>query len=215
MPERGIILKPWEVRGLLDGRKTMLLRVVNPQPLGTLSSIKLCGTQEKWRAQYGWQTADGKRYEWRCPFGSPGDVLWCKESYKPQCGQTGDGRPAGRYILDGEWLYGKPLDRHPGHYLVRGHTVPSTHCPRWACRLFRTTQAVRVLRVQELSDEDAIALGITGDGGQWATGCKGDAAYKSTPRLAFMYRFNEDNPKYPSDTNSWCWLGTTEAKNDG
>lgn len=92
-----------------------------------------------------------------------GDVLWVRESYNPQCGQTGDGRPAGRYLADGEWLYGGPADSHPGTYLARGRSVPSRYMPKWACRLRLEVLNVRVERVQDIGEEDATAEGCVAD----------------------------------------------------
>lgn len=44
-----------------------------------------------------------------------------------------------------------------------GHWRPSIHMPAWAARLYRRIAAVKVERVQEISEEDAEAEGYNGD----------------------------------------------------
>lgn len=47
-----------------------------------------------------------------------------------------------------------------GYALEWGKTRPSIFLPRWASRIERTISAVRVERLGDISDEDAIAEGL-------------------------------------------------------
>lgn len=75
-----------------------------------------------------------------CPYGAAGDLLWVREAFyrSPLTGEI-------RYRADGE---------------VRGwRPCPSIHLPRSVSRLTLRVSEVRVERVQEISEEDAIAEG--------------------------------------------------------
>ena len=104
-----------------------------------------------------------------CPYGKVGDKLWVRESWMPdppiddtwastQWAGCRDGKIAGvperfrhprfcNYAAD--WLHGQ----------VRW--TPSIHMPRWASRITLTLTEVRVQRLQDISEADAIAEGVT------------------------------------------------------
>jgi hypothetical protein len=85
-----------------------------------------------------------------CPYGKPGDRLWVRETFSyrrlPDIGEGtriwywADGQP-----IEGDWSKPKP----------------SIHMPRWASRLTLEVTAIRVQRLQDITDEDAIAEGFT------------------------------------------------------
>lgn len=112
-----------------------------------------------------------------CPYGQPGDRLWVKEAFRLTSAFDGDSpaRVAERcldagysapwapiqYEADGarrDWMHvGTPP--HAGPPRV-GKTRVSIHMPRWASRITLEITEVRVQRLQEISEEDAIAEGI-------------------------------------------------------
>ena len=142
------------VRAILDGRKTQTRRVVKPQP------------QLSWPC-LGPEFSVGGR-DFRCPYGAPGDRLWVREAWRPvmetwrsyvEYGAGGEGAVPGREALE---KMKRVALRFPGArkdvHSEAWH--PSIHMPRWASRITLTVEAVRVERLQDISEEDARAEGV-------------------------------------------------------
>ncbi len=214
--ERPILFSGPMVKAILEGRKTMTRRVIKPQPQG-----------DYWEPK---QLSDGRfvfsanlnppssfpEKAFNRPYGQPGDKLWVREAYHLWAVHAKDAEviyaasDGGHcYIQLTEEaklnaLHIKHLDNYRG--FVGYH--PSIHMPRWASRITLEVVSVRVERVQDITEEDARAEGIYGEGHQWATLVKNDAKYKSTARLAFSYLWNSINAKrgYSWESNPWVWV---------
>lgn len=145
--ERPIMFSGEMVRALLAGTKTQTRRVVKPQP----QHIEWFAHQNGWCARV---RDTEPQYEMvRCPYGVPGDRLWVREAWCNYGGKT-------IYRAD----YGAHTPISDG---IGGPWKPSIHMPRQASRLTLEITAVRVERVQSISEEDALAEGLTvriGDG---------------------------------------------------
>lgn len=99
------------------------------------------------RAHATFERADGSTFFVKCPYGGPGGGLWVREAWAPGSVPFGPdafwyraGRPGGQPAPD------------------RWH--PSIHMPRTACRVEVDTKAIRVERLNDCSNEDAIAEGL-------------------------------------------------------
>lgn len=144
--EHPVLFSGEMVRAILEGRKTQTRRVVKPQPelnqrLGLL-----------WKGHYYGIRTDGlpylKTFVQECPYGVPGDRLWVRETWA----RVSDGEKYGVcYRVDGE----DQIDGEAGE-----RWRPSIFMPRQASRITLEITGVRVQRVQEISEEDAIAEGI-------------------------------------------------------
>ena len=80
MKERPIIMSAESVQAILDGRKTQTRRVVkvaNDMPCGV--GVHFDGKTNSLKAFY--INANGDINDYRCPYGQKGDRLWVKESY--------------------------------------------------------------------------------------------------------------------------------------
>jgi len=167
MTERPIIFNGPMVCAILDGRKTQTRRVMRPQPGPDIDSNVLRRCEPKMRGAYRYiGTDDGHEISIPCPYGRPGDRLWVKEKFQPlwefaddEIGETRDWKTGKGYKInypatDGviEWW---DQDKGP-----RTTCKPSIHMPRWASRITLEVVSIRVERVQEISDVDAIAEGI-------------------------------------------------------
>lgn len=82
--------------------------------------------------------------EIKCPYGNVGDVLWVRESWQEVLFKD---EPT-------KYLY----KANPMHDAMKWK--PSIHMPKAACRLFLRVKNVRVERLQDISESDAIAEGI-------------------------------------------------------
>ena len=149
--ERPILFSAPMVNAILAGDKTQTRRIVKPQPdivanLGTLV------------ARY---TPDDERLGRLgqvipCPYGQPGDWLWVRENFSGPHYQS-------RYSPK-EWNDCDPIwywaDGNPesGDWTT---TKPSIHMPRWASRISLEIVSVRVERLQDTSEEDALAEEIS------------------------------------------------------
>ena len=189
MKEHPILFNSAMVRAVLDGRKTQTRRVIKPQA-DHRGYRWVAGRLENWHGR----RVHGPIYE-------VGDRLWVRESMRWNAESvnyyyTADSMGVGNAIFDR--LATLQTSRPTGL-----KSVPSIHMPRWASRILLEITDVRRQMVQEISEEDAIAEGIDGEGSQWATHCEDDAAYKSTPRKAFMYLWDSINGKKPG--LSWVY----------
>lgn len=151
MSIKPIIFSAPMVRALLEGRKTQTRRIIKPRPWnadGDTVNISIAKS-----AAYV-QGADAQwYYSFEHPLGGPltayvstfnrGDLLYVREAFATD-------NVVVRYAATDDI-----------HELRK--VKPSIHMPRWASRLTLAVTEVRVQRLQEISEEDAIAEGVCGD----------------------------------------------------
>lgn len=93
-----------------------------------------------------------------CRYGGRGDRLWVKETL------VGGKMSLLTYAAD-DTLVERPIQTNHGwHYNWKrdyGQCVPSIYMPRWASRIMLEIVAMRDERLQELTDDDATAEGVT------------------------------------------------------
>jgi len=166
MKERPILLRQHEVIAVLAGTKTQLRRVIKPQPNSNHGGEPywFVGGYRAWRHRGITDVLRmGAINELRCPFGMPGDRLWVREAhafvpepaYRCSKGVTQKQNPQDHYEA---CIYRAGFDRASGGIGWR----PSIQMPRWASRLTLEVIRVRVERLHDISDADAIAEGLKG-----------------------------------------------------
>ena len=137
MKERPILFSAPMVRALLDGSKTQTRRIVKPQHLKFFE-----------------QSAAGMIGSWNerpAPYGLPGDQLWVRETWSYEIHAL-----AAMRTEDGPFVYAATDSIQ--HRLHEKWT-PSIHMPRLASRITLEITGVRVERLQDISEADAIAEG--------------------------------------------------------
>lgn len=72
---------------------------------------------------------------------------------------------------------------------------PSIHMPRWASRITLEVTGVRVERLQDISEADALAEGVTFD-----------PLMHTNPREAYMHLWNAINGPGSWYANPWVWV---------
>lgn len=210
MTERPILFSAPMVRAILEGRKTQTRRIVRLKP----------GQQVDERddgSSWPWTDYDGAdMWHWLpCPYGQPGDRLWVRETWAVP--HALDGRKP-RYVpADARFHY--RADEDAGGLRWR----PSIHMPRWASRITLEITEVRVERLQEIGEADAIAEGlkrITKDGGATIKhgipdrdGLPGTddtgwpwRDWSADPRVAFRRLWESIHGPDSWAANPWVWV---------
>jgi hypothetical protein len=190
MKERPILFSAPMVRAILDGSKTQTRRALRVQPLDV---VPMNGDQAG-REWVGLMTRDSepKGTVFRCKFGQPGDRLWVRETWAFNPDHPGQHSRA-IYRADPECKYDAE------------RWTPSIHMPRAASRILLEITSVRVERLQDISDYDAIAEGIglnaTAVGVPMTT-----PAGETMPRVMYRDLWQGINGPGSWDANPWVWV---------
>lgn len=197
--EKPILFSGEMVRAILDGRKTQTRRLVKPQPI--FEDVESFGDSWKWSKGDDWFSgattkqltgSTGLLYPARSVYGIAGDCLWVKETFSAH-GAFGTG---GHVFYRADISSGK--EPHGLHW------KPSIFCPRKASRLTLEIVKVRVERLQDISEADCYAEGITNP--------PADGAFPHTHGVvaAVEYRalWESINGKGSWTLNPWVWCIT-------
>lgn len=141
MSEKPILFSAPMVKAILDGRKTQTRRIVKPQPKmsddGKVDWIikgQWCGA---------WTL--GKGGNMTCPYGAIGTHLWVRETWCEDNGRI---------------IYKADFPTADGSTGATFKWKPSIFMPRVASRITLEVKNIRVERLQDITDSDAIREGI-------------------------------------------------------
>lgn len=184
--ERPILFNAPMVRAILAGRKRQTRRVVKPQP-----SPGLLSDYAEIREKRGSMRTDAQMLSdcLPCPFGQPGEKLWVRETFG-HFERNDTLKPGNKiyYRADGECLELEPWR-------------PSIHMPRWASRIALEITSVRVERLQDISEADAIAEGTPG-----GHGAIQGYGYNASPCEHYRALWESINGPGSWDANPWVWV---------
>lgn len=214
MSERPILFSAPMVRALIDGAKTQTRRIVKHEHVnGDCPCADVFAFNEKrgeWElgechegptAHVGWL---------KCPYGRAGDQLWVRETWRLNWA-SGEGSEV-EYRADGAkraW----PVNAKGSKFLDGGvKWKPSIFLERQYSRLTLEVTAVRVERLQDISDADAKAEGVD----PWTTIVPEQivpgpgfnrARYGDQPhRLPYAALWDSINGEGAWDLNPWVWV---------
>lgn len=144
MQEKPILFSGEMVRAILHGHKTQTRRIIK-QRQNTHDFIGGIGDDKNDPYNWGFEHPDVMSCfvtlpEQRCPYGSVGDKLWVREKFREICGgfiYAADFSDADQF----KWK-------------------PSIHMPRTACRIVLEIINIRIERLHDISDADALAEGV-------------------------------------------------------
>lgn len=182
--ERPIIFSTEMVQAILEGRKTQTRRVIKPQNDFHGTMVNSLGYSES--KLYTWAAFGNKEDPCfvKCPYGKKGDLLWVKETFGicPDYNQS-------RYKAD------KGVDRAA----VGGKWKPSIFMPKKYCRLWLGVIDIRVERLQDISEYDAMCEGDP---------TQGLIASENIHVDWFKYLWDSINKErgYGWDVNPWMWV---------
>jgi hypothetical protein len=131
---RPIIFSSESVRAILAGRKTQTRRVVKPQPTSETDQLWYLNGQWRWGRQSSW-------FIFSPPY-AVGDRLWVREMWRQEKDEV---YYKADESLTGSW-YSSPI-----------------FMPRWASRIDLEVTAVKVERLQSITEEDAVKEGFKVD----------------------------------------------------
>lgn len=151
MADKPIIFSAPMVRALLEGRKTQTRRVIKPQPTGISRAERIGGTSRSWRIS---PESNRCSVDFKSPNIGVGDRLYVREAWTARMTHGWTIADARSRMCQEEILY-----RADGHDSIDGWW-PSIHMPREFSRLTLTVTDVRVQRLQEISEADAMAEGV-------------------------------------------------------
>ncbi|HEK0073075.1 TPA: hypothetical protein SMO17_005166 [Pseudomonas aeruginosa] len=203
MKERPILFTGPMVRAILEGRKTVTRRVVTPQP-DFLGSMVDPNTP--------FETLDaGLHARITCPYGEPGDRLWVREAWAADA-QVDAIAPSDLSQGEPIWYPADLSVRQTGCSMIsKGRVRPSIHMPRWACRILLEITAVRVERLQDISEEQAEAEGTQGCVPYCQSPYDSDGApacdcMSLTCKESFQALWSSINGAASWDANPWVWV---------
>lgn len=241
MKERPILFSTSMVQAIIDGRKTQTRRIIKGFPLEAIH-FSVGSDQDSEIMHSELPITDDLFYEWvngelrfsssdypeegyvsvSCPFGQVGDRLWVRETWQI----IGD--PATLPCQSHNLIYkadypncvDKRYDTIPDISEVK--FKPSIHMPRWASRIQLEITNIRIERLSDISEQDAIAEGVepvivpdnvpVGNG--WAKenrnmwkGYKNNArAYRDTAKDSFNSLWESINGDGSWAVNPWVWI---------
>jgi len=190
------------VQAIQAGRKTQTRRVVKPQPPKGCEDnepcIDWCDYDHKkgfQRCYASWETVfhpDGF-HTVVCPYGKVGDVLWVRETFMES---------------DGEYFYKADYDADDRKYIS---WKPSLFMPKSAARIFLKITNIRVERLNDISEEDAIKEGIEELHVAPFVICYKDyfdtkAPLHSDPIFSFCTLWQSINGIGSWELNPWVWV---------
>lgn len=200
MTERPILFSAPMVRALLAGTKTQTRRALAPDLFISSGGAVV-------RMASAGPATTGIR-EAHCPYWrAPGDRLWVRETW------------AVPHRYDHLGPSNIPPLGVPTHYAAseeRGglRWRPSIHMPRWVSRITLEVTGIRVERLQDISEADALAEGIVQTCGGYGLPA-GEHYHAADPRQSYFSLWESINGPGSVEANPWVWAVSFRIEHPG
>jgi len=195
--DRPILFSAPMVRAILEGRKTVTRRIVRVHDTRD-DFVRLGGfyaahdDMSLWTFNPAWDDRlDGKgdprpSYALRCPYGQPGDLLWVRETFRPSASD-----PTCIHYAASVSEYERK---------EKGPWKPSIFMRRSESRITLEVTSVRVERLQDISEADAVAEGVD------FAGHTDEIMHDYSPDERFSMLWESINGAGSWNENPWVWV---------
>lgn len=198
------------VRALLEGSKTQTRRIAKFKPRDAGCNLSFSAMRVghymtgKPAAGFVLHAGAGDRtFPLICPYGQLGDRIWVRETFSDVYGAGGDEDRRKKEVM-----YRANGETDP--YVIGGCWTPSIHMPRWASRILLETVSVRVERLNDCSEADALAEGVAIDrsGCHFIDGANGRhvSPVGASAVEAFASLWESINGAGSWAANPWVWV---------
>lgn len=216
MKERPILFSAPMVRAILAGTKTQTRRAVKLPRIR--DSFVVVDYGKGW---WPYQSDDGEteicndgcEHPYSSPYGQPGDRLWVKETWRHTANSLEEARAITEDIYGGiavDWraTYIDKCMQKLGFSREDAEIAddfenwrPSIFMPRWASRILLEVVSIRVERLNDINEADAIAEGAPGGHGSIP-----GYSYAATPNEHYRHIWESINGAGSWDKNPWVWV---------
>lgn len=234
MRETGLLMRPELARKSHSGLKTNTRRLCKVTPPEGATHAGVITSADEHHGEWSWMNGDPKDIDswgiigedFRCPYGVPGDRIWIREEHYAfgrwtvGCGETKAGDDRWVFLRDetAPTLFDPPANGVTPNF-PRAHGIPgyykrnSLFMLRSQCRTVVEITEVQLMRLQEISEEDARAEGISelpgqaGLSGPWWTGdvSAGMKLHARTPVAAYTKLWLHLHGAASWEANPWVW----------
>jgi len=159
---KSIIFNSEMVRAILDEKKTQTRRVIKNMP----EFVDCCFVKKGILEVQYWgknkinyqpdMPANDKKILINCPYGKVGDKLWVKEAFEVEECIYQESNPYPRYVLNYKYLADGEIGDMSIGFDLKCKKYSPIYMPRWLSRITLETTNIRVERVQNISDDDAL-----------------------------------------------------------
>lgn len=214
---RPILFTAPMIRALLDGSKTQTRRVIKHKHLANSDVFSFDAVRGEWEMGECHQGSAAHTGWMRCPYGVPGERLWVRETWGLH-----------RFTDITDWLHG-PIKNHDPRtfydiayradyglgqlYVEPSNDIsswrPSIHMPRWASRITLKIRDIRIEKLNDISEADAIAEGVEKVGRALVTPTFRDYAGGTewiSPRRSYRSLWESINGIGSWDKNPFVWV---------
>lgn len=183
MKETGMLSTSQMVRAILEGRKTQTRRVAKPVKHPDLGNLYTPGALAMGREPQ-------HVIDRACPMGQPGDRIYVRETFSqhPEWGQLA-------FRADGEEF------EDADGWLWEPKWIPSIHMPKDLARIWLEITGVRLERIQDISEADALA-----EGARFELASIDSVRIGATASFLSGFRNIWESTGGDWDANPWVWV---------